>query len=147
MVLQLCNAKSLKDIMYVEATGWESKVVMLISLVMLRIFVHVSSASSIPHSQGISLSWVSMLYFTSINISPITKQNVVSAVIPRICLYAQRAVKKMAHTTSEPCEHYCGCCRMKKREFTCSDFVSYVEGLDIALQQMVEDDFCSGGGK
>eukprot|EP00957_Ditylum_brightwellii_P097845 7451221-Ditylum_brightwellii.AAC.1 len=42
----------------------------------------------------------------------------------------------MACTTSEKYEHYFGCCRTKKRELTCSDFVSYVEGLEIALQQM-----------
>eukprot|EP00957_Ditylum_brightwellii_P163137 12422156-Ditylum_brightwellii.AAC.1 len=53
----------------------------------------------------------------------------------------------MACTTSEPCGHYFEHCRTKKREFTCSDFVSYVEGLEIALQQMVEHEFCSGGGK
>eukprot|EP00957_Ditylum_brightwellii_P059534 4520580-Ditylum_brightwellii.AAC.1 len=133
--------------MDVEATKWESKVVTMISFVMLRIFVYISSASSIPHSQGIALLWVSMLYFTSINISPMTKQNVVSAVLPCIYLYAQRAVKKMVRTTSEPCEYYFECCRTKKREFTCLDFESYVEGLEIALQQMVEHDFCSAGGK
>eukprot|EP00957_Ditylum_brightwellii_P177000 13483545-Ditylum_brightwellii.AAC.1 len=47
----------------------------------------------------------------------------------------------MAHTTSEPYDHYFVCCRTKKREFTCSEFLPYVEGLEIALQQMVEHDF------
>eukprot|EP00957_Ditylum_brightwellii_P033156 2512837-Ditylum_brightwellii.AAC.1 len=133
--------------MDVEATDWELKVVTMISLVMLKIFVYVSSASSIPHSQGIVLLWVSMLHFTSFNISPITKKNVVTTVIPCICLYAQSAEKTMTCNTSEPCEHYVGCCRTKKRECTCSNFVSYVEGLEITPQQMVEHDFCSGGGK
>ena len=79
-----------------------------------------------------------MLYFTSINISQVTKRNIVGAVIPLICLIAQNEVKKIRLLTSEPAEHYFGCARQKKREFTISDFVMYVESLQLAMRHMVQ---------
>ena len=44
-------------------------------------------------------------------------------------------------------EHFFGCTRQKKREFTVSDFVSYVESLEIALKEMVDFNFRSGKGR
>jgi len=59
--------------------------------------------------------------------SRITKLNVTTSIISMICLIAQKSVIKPRLLTSEPAEHYFGCARQWKREFSCCDFASYVE--------------------
>ena len=90
--------------------------------------------------------WSCMLYFTSIDIAITTKRNIVAAAVPVICLLAQKSVTKIRLLTSEPAEHYFGCARQKKREFTVSDFITYVESLEDALREMVEFNLRSGCG-
>ena len=77
----------------------------------------------------------------------VTKRNVVASIVPMVCLIAQKSVQKPRLLTSEPAEHYFGCARQWKREFSCSDFASYVENLEIALKEMVQYDLRNGGGK
>lgn len=116
-------------------------------MLFLRIFIVTSSSSDVPKKQAMALLWSCLLFFTSINMSIVTKRNVVASIVPMICLIAQKKVKKPRLLTSEPAEHYFGCSRQWKREFSCSEFASYVENLEIALKEMVQYDLRSGGGK
>ena len=105
--------------------------VTLLCMLFLRIFVVTSSSSNVPKKQAMALLWSCLLFFTSFNISMVTKRNVV-------CLIAQKKVEKPRLLTSKPAEHYFGCARQWKREFSCSDFASYVENLETALREMVQ---------
>ena len=147
VVLELCSTANIAKIEKIAAhEDQDSLLATITSLLFLRLFIVVSSSSIIPKRQGIAILWASMLYFTSINISQVTKRNIVGAVIPLICLIAQKEVKKIRLLTSEPAEHYFGCARQKKREFTISDFVMYVESLELAMRHMVQYNFRGGGG-
>ena len=144
VVLELCSNRTISK-MEKEALTEDrhALVATAISLLFLRLFVVVSNSSEIPKRQAIAIVWTCMLYFTSIDMR---KRNVVSAAVPIICLLAQKSVSKIRLLTSEPAEHYFGCTRQKKREFTVSDFVMYVESLEISLREMVQYDLRSGGG-
>ena len=147
VVLELCSKRTISKMEQEALTeDRHALIATAMSLLFLRLFVVVSSSSDIPKRQAIAIIWSCMLYFTSIDMSIVTKRNVVSAAIPIICLLAQKSVKKIRLLTSEPAEHYFGCTRQKKREFTVSDFVMYVESLEIALREMVEYNLRSGGG-
>jgi len=149
-VLELCTSKSIQKILRnpeIEHEDEGSVMVTLLCMLFLRIFIVTSSSSDVPKKQAMALLWSCLLFFTSIDMAMITKRNVVTSIVPMICLIAQRRVRKPRLLTSEPAEHYFGCARQYKREFSCSDFASYIENLEIALKQMVEYDLRNGGGK
>ena len=142
VVLELASAKSIdKVIQRCQDSDRDSLNATILSLLFLRMFIVVSSGTDFPRAQGITVLWTCLLFFTSMRMSVVTKRNFVGAVLPIICLYAQRKVKKMGRTTSEPAEHFFGGCRMRKREFTCGDFLNMVDALEISLQKVVEHQF------
>lgn len=139
VVLELASAKSIdKVIQRCQDSDRDSLNATILSLLFLRMFIVVSSGTDFPRAQGITVLWTCLLFFTSMRMSVVTKRNFVGAVLPIICLYAQRKVKKMGRTTSEPAEHFFGGCRMRKREFTCRDFLNMVDALEVSLQKVVE---------
>ena len=149
-VLELCSSKSIQKILKnreVEHEDEGSVMVTLLCMLFLRIFIVTSSSSDVPKKQAMALLWSCLLFFTSINMAMVTKRNIVASILPMVCLIAQKRVQKPQLLTSEPAEHYFGCARQWKHEFSCSDFASYVENLEIALKEMVQYDLRSGGGK
>jgi hypothetical protein len=147
VVLRLCSVDTVRKLISDTYEDRASVIATAMSLLFLRLFVVTCSSSDIPKPQAIAIIWSCMLYFTSIDISMTTKRNIVASAIPVICLLGQKKVTKIRLLTSEPAEHFFGCTRQKKREFTVSDFVSYVESLEIALKEMVDFNFRSGKGR
>ena len=96
IVLELFNTTNVAKIEKIaDDEDKNSLLATITSLLFLRLFIVVSSSSNIPKRQGIAILLVSMLYFTSIHISQFTKRNIVGAVIPIICLIAQKELKKL----------------------------------------------------
>ena len=147
LVLKLCSSDTINKLMSLLVTDKEDPLniaFMAISLYLLRAFLCAYNAESINSEARVSMIWSALMWFTSLEgISKISKNNLITSCLGGIFLAAQKKVRNLRFTTTEPLEHTFGTTRSWRREFSVNEFVTYSNKLDIILKNVIENGICS----
>ena len=105
-------------------------------------------ANSFPSTHQVVYLWSSMVWFTYLNgVSMLTKQNILSSVIPLIFQCIRLDVHCSRYFTNEPIEHTFGNNRAIFCEFTVLNFCELIEKQIRRLYLIYKEFFCNFGLK